>query len=166
MEAFLNLKTKKSGSKANGGAQIKVNAATNLGTFEILKVEAMEPIALRGGVQSVLGIDKQYKTLQQLDLSAFSQILEDQQLYWNLVFWFKFTQLPYIWMAPYLHHIVDTEAPEGPVDQQPFGLESMMTAKANQINPKEFWKPILCELSTKSRVSGEDKQGVIDSSGS
>lgn len=37
---------------------------------------------------------------------------------------------------------------------------------ANTVDqPKEFWKTILCELSAKSRVAGEDQKGTIDSSG-
>lgn len=72
MEALLNLKSKKTSGRQGAGTQIKINAASNLGTYEIQRVDAIDPISVRGSVQSVLGIDKQYKTLQQVDLSAFS----------------------------------------------------------------------------------------------
>jgi len=65
----------------------------------------MQPKALRSGVESTLRICKSYKTLHQIDLSTFSQVQQEQELYWNLIFWFKYIQLPYLWMAPYLQHL-------------------------------------------------------------
>lgn len=72
IEALLNLKSKKTSGRQGAGTQIKINAASNLGTYEIQRVDAIDPISVRGCIQSVLGIDKQYKTIQQVDLSAFS----------------------------------------------------------------------------------------------
>lgn len=56
--------------------------------------------------------------------------------------------------------MVDSDAP-GSAGAEIYGIDSIMTdgkQKANNINPKEFWKPILCELSTKSRVAGKDNK--------
>lgn len=91
-------------------SDITVRLVSNQETHQIMRVQALQPKALRSGVESVLRIDKGYKTLQQVDLSTFSQMQQEQDLYWNLVFWFKYMQLPYLWMAPYLSHL------EGPVD--------------------------------------------------
>jgi hypothetical protein len=41
-------------------------------------------------------------------------VKEEQDLYWNLVFWFKYIGLPYLWLAPFIHHfpgpVVDQSA--------------------------------------------------------
>ena len=108
MEELLNLKSARITEQQN--TQVQVQVASNLGTYEVIKVPTMLPKALRSGVESVLRIDKAYKTVQQMDLSSFSQVKEEQELYWNLVFWFKYTQLPYLWLAPYVQHL------QGPAD--------------------------------------------------
>jgi len=51
---------------------ILVQLSTSLGVFNIQRVQTLQPKALRSGVESVLRIDKSYKTLQQIDLSALS----------------------------------------------------------------------------------------------
>lgn len=84
---------------------IVVLLVTELGTFEVTRVNAMHPKALRNGVESLLRVCKNYKTIQQIDLSAFSQDKNNEDYYWNLVFWFKYKSLPYLWMAPFLKHL-------------------------------------------------------------
>lgn len=54
-----------------------MNAASTAGSFALHQVDLLEPVALRGGVQTILGIDKSYKTLQSLDLSALLKVAEE-----------------------------------------------------------------------------------------
>ena len=86
-------------------AEIQVKVGSTLGAYEVQRVALIHPRNLRSEVEGVLSIDKQYKTIQQLDLSAFSQVPEEQDLFWNLAFWFKYANLPYLWMAPYAAHL-------------------------------------------------------------
>ena len=86
-------------------ADIKVKIGSTLGAYEVQRVKLIHPRSLRRKVETVLYVDKQYKTIQQLDLSAFSQVAEEQKLFWNLVFWFRYAGLPYLWMAPYATHL-------------------------------------------------------------
>jgi len=63
MEELLSFKVlKKSDEKHK--SDVKVTMASSLGTYEIARVHSMQPKALRSGVESVLRICKNYKTLQ------------------------------------------------------------------------------------------------------
>lgn len=62
-QALLSLKNKKVSRGPGAVAKIKVNAASTTGSFALHQVDLLEPVALRGGVQTILGIDKSYKTL-------------------------------------------------------------------------------------------------------
>jgi|TARA_B110001450_G_C17531957_1_gene444997 hypothetical protein len=44
----------------------------SLGVYELFKVDLIEPNYLRENVETALGVDKQFKTIQQVDLSVLS----------------------------------------------------------------------------------------------
>lgn len=106
---LLNLKQPYKGEKMENKSNIHVFFASNLGTYEVTKVHTMHPKALRNGVETILKICKNYKTIQQIDLAAFSQDKHNEDYFWNLVFWFKYQSLPYLWMAPFLNHLSPSE---------------------------------------------------------
>ena len=45
----------------------------DLGTYEITKVKFKSPKKMRLDIESLLKVDRFYKTIQSIDLSAFSQ---------------------------------------------------------------------------------------------
>ena len=51
---------------------IQVLVHSDLGTYEIAKVRLQDPKKMRSEVESLLKVDRFYKTLQKIDLSAFS----------------------------------------------------------------------------------------------
>jgi len=61
MEEFFDLK--QSNMQSENKMEIKVIAVNQLGVFEITRVKAMQPKALRSGVESTLKMCKSYKTL-------------------------------------------------------------------------------------------------------
>lgn len=73
------------------------------------------------------------------------------------MFWFKYTQLPYLWLAPYLSHVVDSEAPESPEEAQEEEVESKIPA--NIANPKEFWAHHL--IKQHARSTDQDLAGEL-----
>lgn len=109
IDDLLNFKQPYKGEKSENKSNIHVFFASNLGTYEVTKVHTMHPKALRNGVETILKICKNYKTIQQIDLAAFSQDKHNEDYFWNLVFWFKYQSLPYLWMAPFLSHLSPTE---------------------------------------------------------
>ena len=82
---YLNLKGKKnnnpgkvedinSKSKKKEVNQVKivVTMSCSLGVYQLFKVDLIEPNYLRLNVETALGVDKQFKTIQQVDLSVLS----------------------------------------------------------------------------------------------
>jgi hypothetical protein len=72
VEGFLDFNEKNKSKLPQKTMDILVQLSTSLGVFNIQRVQTLQPKALRSGVESVLRIDKSYKTLQQIDLSALS----------------------------------------------------------------------------------------------
>ena len=78
--SYLNLKGKKNNnpgkvedinsggknSKAKDGSQVKivVTMSCSLGVYQLFKVDLIEPNYLRLNVETALGVDKQFKTIQ------------------------------------------------------------------------------------------------------
>ena len=85
---YLNLKGKKNNNPGkveginSGGknqkkkefnqVKIVVTMSCSLGVYELFKVDLIEPNYLRENVETALGVDKQFKTIQQVDLSVLS----------------------------------------------------------------------------------------------
>lgn len=105
LDDYLNFKSTNKVEKGNAKVEIVVYLVTELATFEVTRVNAMHPKAVRSGVETLLRVDKNYKTIQQIDLSSFSQDKNNEDYYWNLIFWFKYKSLPYLWLAPFLKHL-------------------------------------------------------------
>lgn len=90
---------------------IQVLLRGDLGTYEITRVRLQGPKKMRSEVESLLKVDRFYKTLQMIDLSAFSQAQREIELYWNAVFWFSQQDLDYLWLCPYTSHLGDFVSP-------------------------------------------------------
>ena len=105
IDDLLNFRAPYKNERSDNRSNIHVNFSTSLGTYEVTKVQAMHPKVLRNGVESTFKICKNYKSIQQIDLAAFSQDKHSEDYFWNLVFWFKYQGLPFMWMAPFISHL-------------------------------------------------------------
>jgi len=64
-------------------------------------------------------------------------------LFWNLAFWFKYANLPHVWMAPYAGH-----------------LDSHDESSGEDPNPKEYFKKFIVEKTRK--IMNELKIGRVE----
>jgi len=64
---------------------------------------------------------------------------EEESLFWNLVFWFKFANLPYLWMAPYVAHLDAQDKSKILANDQISSPQSVvgMPPQANLPDPKQ-----------------------------
>ena len=99
----LKCKTCEQDDMVRGYIQVLLHG--DLGTYEITRVRLQGPKKMRSEVESLLKVDRFYKTLQKIDLSAFSQAGREMELYWNAVFWFNQQDLDYMWLCPYTSHL-------------------------------------------------------------
>jgi hypothetical protein len=76
-------------------------------------------------------------------MSAFSQDKNNEDYYWNLIFWFKYKSLPYLWLAPFLKHLggPDRMTQSQASNQQDFdfGEEKKMEDDLYFKNPSKLW---------------------------
>jgi len=122
---------------------------------------------MRSEVESLLKVDRFYKTLQQIDLSAFSQAPREIELYWNVVFWFKHINLPYLWLCPYSSHLGEWIS-QVPVDRAPSSQpsrgpsRSAATKKEHRPCPLDSSNPKRALLLQLFRIQRLKKRGEAD----
>ena len=84
-------------------------------------------------------------------------------MYWNLVFWFSFRNLPYMWMAPFMMHL---SVPELPVQQMPIvvnkNLEENMS-ESMQNDVEEIKVSIDGEMNVDEQETKRKKPELLNS---
>lgn len=95
-------------------ATLVVDLVTDLGTYELARHKLQHPKYLRQNVENIIDINREYNSLSQIDISAFSQMtsMSRQAEYWTAIYWFRSIGLPHMWLAPYACHIMDDNHPE------------------------------------------------------
>jgi hypothetical protein len=71
----------------------------------VKKVNLMTPNKMRGEIENMLMMGFDLNLIHQIDLAALLQEEDAQSVYWNMIMWFKYLNLPVNWLSPYIDDI-------------------------------------------------------------
>ena len=71
----------------------------------VKKVGLMPPNKMRGEIENMLMMGFDLNLIHQIDLAALLKDEDAQPVYWNMIMWFKYLNLPVNWLSPYIDDI-------------------------------------------------------------